>query len=139
MKKLRVTIDGVTYDVEVEVLADDEDDGYGYSATNIYSNQPTVRSAPPPPAAARPAAAAPASPPPAAGGGSKTVTSPLPGIVKSIKVKVGDSFAANAPLVVLEAMKMETVISSTSAGVVKEIKVTPSQSVQQDEVLVVFE
>lgn len=138
MKKLRVTIDGVTYDVEVEVLADDSDEGYGYSATNIYSSQPAMRSAAAPPAAARPAPAAPASPP-ATGSGSKTVTSPLPGVVKVVKVKVGDSFAANAPLVILEAMKMETVVSSTSAGVVKEVKVTPSQSVQQDEVLVVFE
>ena len=37
MKKLRVTVNGVSYDVEVEILEDDEDSSYGYAATNIYA------------------------------------------------------------------------------------------------------
>ncbi len=122
MKKLRITIQGISYDVEVEVLADDDDtSGYGHAATNLYSPTPTVPSSAPMP------------------GGPKTLTAPLPGVIKEVKVKVGESVKTNAPVIIMEAMKMETVISSTLDGVIKEIKVKPAQSVQQGEILVTFE
>ncbi len=134
MKKLRVTVDGVTYDVEVEILEDDEDSSYGYAATNVYAPGPAPAAAPP--VAPPPAAGAPSKP---TGANSKSLTAPIPGVVKEAKVKPGDKVKENDPVVILEAMKMETVISSPMDGVIKEVLVNASQNVQQGEVLVTFE
>ena len=131
MKKLRVTVNDVSYDVDVEVLEDDEDSSYGYAATNVYS-----------PPGGVPMAAPPASTPPrstSTGASTKSLTAPIPGLVKETKVKPGDKVKENDPVVVLEAMKMETVISSPMDGVIKEVLVQASQNVQQGEVLVTFE
>lgn len=135
MKTLRVTVNGVTYEVEVEIISDDSEvEGYGYGSTSIYS-----------PAAPSPAPVAPvspmrpSSPPPSTAGGSKTLTSPLPGVVKGVNVKPGDVVKENAPLIVLEAMKMETIISSPVDGKIKEVLVSPSQNVMQGDTLVTFE
>ena len=132
MKKLRITVDGITYEVEVEILEDsDAGANYGYGAHDVF-NQPPVSAPlpPPPPVSTRPVGPSTRS--------SKTLTSPLPGIVKDIKVKVGDTVKENTPVIVLEAMKMETIISSPVDAVIKEIKVQTSQNVQQGEVLVEF-
>jgi biotin carboxyl carrier protein len=136
MKKLRVTVNGVSYDVDVEILEDDADSSYGYAATNIYapgSAPPAAAPVAPPPS---PAASA---PPGSAGRNAKSLTAPIPGVVKEAKVKPGDKVKENDPVVVLEAMKMETVISSPTDGVIKEVLVKASQNVQQGEVLVTFE
>jgi biotin carboxyl carrier protein len=140
MKKLKVTVNGVTYEVEVEIIADDDDPGaYGYAATNIYSQPPPVSPTSPPPAtpvsspAGVSAAAGPARP------SAKVLASPLPGVILNIKVKAGDSVKQNDPLIILEAMKMETVVSSPVDGTIKEVMVSPSQSVMQGETLVTFE
>lgn len=138
MKKLRVTVNGVTYEVEVEVIADDDDaSSYGYASTNIYSQPPVTPPSPAPAAPAAPAAS-PSTPTPTAGESNK-LTSPLPGVVKSVNVKPGDSVKANDPVVILEAMKMETVVSSPVDGKIKEVLVSPSQNVMQGDTLVTFE
>ena len=140
MKKLRVTVNGVTYDVEVEVLEDDEDTSgsYGFSATNIYSAPPAAPAPARAPAAA-PAPAAPSAPAAAPAGDGHSLTSPLPGVIKDVKVKAGDAVKENDPVIVMEAMKMETVVSSPVDGTVKEVLVSANQSVQQGEVLVTFD
>ncbi len=131
MKKLRITVNGVVYEVDVEVLQDDDVEA------GVALGSPIAAPLPPAVAPVAPVAApAPKAPAPAAGG--KTLTSPLPGVVKAIKAKEGDSVKENTPLVVLEAMKMETNISSPVDGVIKEIKVQVGQNVQQGEVLVAF-
>jgi len=135
MKKLRVTVDGVTYDVEVEILEDDDDSSYGYAATNVYTPGPAPAAAPP----VAPPPAASAAPKSTGGANSKSLTSPIPGVVKDVKVKPGDKVKENDPVLILEAMKMETVISSPMDGVIKEVLVDSSQNVQQGEVLVTFE
>ena len=48
----------------------------------------------------------------------------MPGIVVSLKVKVGDSVSLGQSLCILEAMKMENEITASKAGVVKEIRVS---------------
>jgi pyruvate carboxylase len=63
----------------------------------------------------------------------------LPGVVKKVNVKPGDTVQANDTVIVIEAMKMETNISSPVGGTIKEIKVSLEQSVQQGEVLATFE
>ncbi len=69
-------------------------------------------------------------------GGPKTaIKSPLPGIVVNIFVQVGDSVKKNQKLFSLEAMKMENEIKAERDGTVASIKVTPGQSVLQEEVV----
>ncbi|NJP06530.1 MAG: biotin/lipoyl-binding protein [Chloroflexaceae bacterium] len=140
MKKLRVTVNGVSYDVEVEVLEDDDEGmGYGYQLTSLPSAPATPMARPAAPAAA-PTASAPAARPsaPSGGGDSKVLTSPIAGIIVEIKVKEGSTVKENDPLVVIEAMKMNTNINSDVAGTVKEIKVKPGDGVQQGQVLMTF-
>ena len=112
-----------------EVLEDDDDSSYGYAATNIYAPSAAPPVAPPPTSA----------PPKSTGANTKSLTAPIPGVVKEAKVKPGDAVKENDPVVLLEAMKMETVISSPMDGVIKEVLVQASQNVQQGEVLVTFE
>lgn len=66
---------------------------------------------------------------PAGDGGDNAVVSPLPGVVLSIDVKVGDRVSAGDKVCVLEAMKMEQEITASSDGQVKAVKVQKGQSV----------
>lgn len=50
------------------------------------------------------------------------IKSKTPGIVKTLKVAVGDTVKAGTVVVVMEAMKMEMPLQTTVDGVVKEIK-----------------
>ncbi len=52
----------------------------------------------------------------AAGRGSGAVTAPMPGKIVAVLVAVGDTVAAGQPVVVLEAMKMETTLTAEIAG-----------------------
>jgi acetyl-CoA/propionyl-CoA carboxylase biotin carboxyl carrier protein len=61
------------------------------------------------------------------------VTSPMPGTVLSVAVAVGDEVAAGAPLMVVEAMKMEHVVTAPVDGAVIELFVRAGQSVRLDE------
>lgn len=67
------------------------------------------------------------------------ITSPMPGKILSIKVKVGDAINRNQDLLVLEAMKMENSIMSDYKGVVKQILVTEGDIVAADTQLVELE
>jgi biotin carboxyl carrier protein len=71
--------------------------------------------------------------------GKTQITAPIPGVVLSLNVKVGDSIKENDLLLVLEAMKMENNIISEKSGVVTAIKVTVGQQVLQSEVMIELE
>jgi biotin carboxyl carrier protein len=62
--------------------------------------------------------------------GDGLVTSPMPGRVLKVLVREGDEVPAGAPLVVVEAMKMENELHATRSGVVKKIHVTPGATVE---------
>jgi pyruvate carboxylase subunit B len=64
---------------------------------------------------------------------------PMPGLVVRIQVKAGDQVAKGAPLVVLEAMKMENELKAAAAGVVKSVRVAPSEAVEKGQILLEFE
>ncbi|MFD9634990.1 ATP-binding protein [Streptomyces violascens] len=70
-------------------------------------------------------------------GGADTLAAPMPGTVTVVKVAVGDEVAAGQSLLVVEAMKMEHVISAPHAGTVTELDVTPGSTVAMDQVLAV--
>ncbi|MBT4332055.1 MAG: biotin/lipoyl-binding protein [Candidatus Cloacimonetes bacterium] len=72
--------------------------------------------------------------PVAASAGS--VLAPIPGLILRILVKEGDSVNAGDPVLILEAMKMESEITSTVTGVVKNISVKEGTSVQEGETLI---
>jgi biotin carboxyl carrier protein len=57
------------------------------------------------------------------GAGSGSVTAPMPGKVVRVIVVVGDTVEPGQPLVVLEAMKMETTLAAEVAGTVKAVHV----------------
>jgi len=111
-KNANVTVNGASYAVEME-------------------NAPVAAPAPvvaPAAAPAAPVAAAPAAPAAPAGAG-KAVTSPLPGVILSVNVAVGDKVAKGQKVAVLEAMKMENEIEAEADGTVTAIHVQKGDSV----------
>ena len=70
---------------------------------------------------------------------NNAVKAPLPGVITSIEVAVGDEVKAGDTLLVLEAMKMANNIEAEKAGKVAAILVKPGQSVMEDDALVVIE
>ena len=85
--------------------------------------------------AAAPAApaAAPAAQPPVTGG--TEIEAPTPGNVVKIMVKVGDTVTKDQPLLVLEAMKMESEVKSPSDGKILSVNVSTGDTVQASDVL----
>lgn len=70
--------------------------------------------------------------------GDVQIKAPMPGLVVKVPVEVGQIVAANAPLIILEAMKMENELRAPRAGVVKEIRVSPRQTVELQQVLIIL-
>ena len=67
------------------------------------------------------------------------VHAPMPGGVFAVHAREGDEVAAEAPLVVLEAMKMQNSLASPAAGIVRSVRVAPGQTVDGGALLVVNE
>jgi len=116
MKNYKVTVNGNTYEVDVEEV------GGAPVVAAVQVVAPTPRPAPvaPKPPAPKAAPAAEAKPA-ASAGGAENVLAPLPGTVLSVSVKAGDTVKANQVLLIFEAMKMENEIVATRAGTVKEV------------------
>lgn len=129
-------MNGVSYEVEVEILEDS--DGSGPAAYSLpAASVPQV--APP---AAKPAsapAAPPAAPATPAAASANEVVSPIAGVARKINVTVGDIVKQNQPVVVVEAMKMNTNINARVAGKVKEIKIKVGEPIQKGQVLLILE
>ncbi len=64
------------------------------------------------------------------------VTTSMPGTVIDLLVKEGDKVAAGDPVLVAEAMKMETEIQAPIAGEVRKVYVAKGDSVNPDETLI---
>ncbi|MGW2282470.1 ATP-binding protein [Streptomyces sp. NPDC001770] len=73
----------------------------------------------------------------AARAGADALAAPMPGTVTVVKVAVGDAVSAGQALLVVEAMKMEHVISAPHAGTVTGLDVSPGATVTMDQVLAV--
>ena len=84
----------------------------------------------------RPPAPAPAAAPSA---GGRAFTSPMPGIVLSLAVGVGDQVTTGDDICVLEAMKMQQTLKADWSGVVSAVHVIPGQQVQDGDAIVELE
>lgn len=72
-------------------------------------------------------------------GAAGQLVAPMQGTILKVLVGDGDEVAAGDPIVVLEAMKMETTIAADHAGTVAEIPVAPGESVGAGQVVAVIE
>lgn len=62
----------------------------------------------------------------------------LPGVISGIRIKEGDRIKKNDPVLTIEAMKMETTITSKVSGIVDKIHVNNGEEINQDDLLVTF-
>lgn len=69
---------------------------------------------------------------------STEVFAPMEGKILKIVVKVGDTVAENAVLLMLEAMKMENPICAPEGGVIKEIKINVGDQVEEQQILMII-
>jgi acetyl-CoA/propionyl-CoA carboxylase biotin carboxyl carrier protein len=63
------------------------------------------------------------------------VASPMPGTVLAVHVRAGDDVTPGQPLVSVEAMKMEHVVTAAAAGRIRQVLVQPGDSVKLDQAL----
>lgn len=157
MKKYNITVNGTTYEVEVEEVKNTS------AASPAPAVQPAaVQTAAPAQetkAAAAPvaeqkaeasgagaqtaqaaaASAAPGGAPAAVPEGGTGVKAPVPGTVLDIRVEPGQQVAQGDILVILEAMKMENEIAAPAAGKVASIQAVKGTSVNAGDILVTLE
>ena len=128
--KYKVTLNGRTYEVEVEA-------GKAMCVAEYEAYAPVA--APVAAPAAAPVAAAPAAAP-AAGGvtvsGGESVNAPMPGNILKVNVSVGQTVKEGDLLVVLEAMKMENEIYAPCSGTVTAVPVQKGSTVDTGALLV---
>ena len=131
--KYKVTLNGRTYEVEVEA-------GKAMLIDEYAAVAPVAPVAAPAAVAAAPVAAAPAAP--AAGGvtvsGGETVAAPMPGNILKVAVTAGQSVKEGDLLVVLEAMKMENEIFAPKSGTVAQVLVSKGSTVDTGATMVVL-
>lgn len=129
MKNLIITVNGVSYDVQVEEVG---------ASSSPRAAAPAPAAAAAPAVAPAPAAApAPAEAPKATGTqGSVKVQSPMPGTILSVKVSVGQQIKKGDTVAVLEAMKMENEIPAPQDGTVSSIEVSNGATVETGATLV---
>lgn len=75
----------------------------------------------------------------AVAGGPRPLVAPMPGLIVRINVSAGDSVEAGQGLVVMEAMKMENELRTTSAGTVKAVHVQAGAAVEKGVTLIEFD
>jgi biotin carboxyl carrier protein len=134
IKRLRVTVDGCTYDVTVEVPEE---------STPTDAPAPAISSPPAPPvtaavpAASPPPAAAPTVPhKPSGSSAPGDVLCPLSGRVTAVLVQAGQDVKEGDHLVTLEAMKMNTFVFAPRSGKVTAVKTEIGAVVEENQVLV---
>lgn len=122
MKKYNITVNGKTYEVEVEELG--------------AVSQPTYKAPVKPSQPSTPKAAPKTAPSQPAQGGAGTVSAPMPGTILDIKVTEGQSVKAGDILLILEAMKMENEIVAPVDGKIVKINTTKGSAVNTGDALI---
>ena len=131
MKKLLITVNGKRYEVDVEVLEDDE----------TIQTQPAFR--PPTRSIESYSGATPVAMTPRAKKRQvtdvKTLASPLNGTVLEVKINDGQEVSENEIVLVVEAMKMKTNIASPFTAKVKKVHVKEKDVIEQGQALLTYE
>ncbi len=127
--KLRITVEGKVYDVDVEVL----DEAAASAPPSASRPAPTAPAAPAAPAEA------PRQAPASATDEERGLRSPIAGSILQVNVAKGEEVSLNQVLMVMEAMKMETNIASPQAGKIAAVHVASGDAVKQGQLLVEFE
>ena len=129
MKKYNITVNGNSYEVEVDEIG---------GAPSVVQAAPAPAAAPSPtPAAPAPSASAPkAAPAQTPSAGATEIFSPMPGTILDIKVAPGQAVAEDEVLLILEAMKMENEIVAPVAGTVDAIVVSKGTAVNAEDLLI---
>jgi len=126
-KKFKVTVDGKPYTVTVEDISEVGSSLYpspGLRA-NIVNTEPAVAAATNTPTAAAP--------------GENELPSPLSGVIVEIAVSSGVNVAKGDKVIVVEAMKMKTMISAHKSGKIASIGVAVGDGVAAGQVLMIIE
>ena len=141
-KEYKYTINGNQYEVAIGEIEDTVAtvivNGEEYKVEWEPEPEPEKKVVVKKPAAAEAEAASPAEGA-ARVNANNAVKAPLPGVITSIEVEVGQEVKAGDTLLVLEAMKMANNIEAEKDGKVTAILVQPGQSVMEDDALVVIE
>ena len=70
---------------------------------------------------------------------SRWLLSPMPGLLVQVAVQPGQKVLAGEKLAVVEAMKMENILTAAQDGVVKQICAREGESLSVDQVIIAFE
>jgi methylmalonyl-CoA carboxyltransferase small subunit len=114
--KLRITVEGKTYDVDVQIL-----------------EEQVIASEPPENGVFRSVFKVP--PPSDEFPGDRICRSPIAGVITAVMAVAGQTVAEGDPVFIIEAMKMETKIGAPVSGIVKAVHVAPGDAVRSDQVL----
>jgi glutaconyl-CoA decarboxylase len=128
MKKFNITVNGSTYQVEVEEVND-------AVAAQPLAVKPVVSI---PASAAIATTFVPDAAPIAVAAGDTPVTAPMPGKITKVVVQAGQQVSQGDVIMILEAMKMQNEITAPTAGVIKSMHSTVGQSVKVGEVMAVI-
>ena len=114
--KLRINVEGTTYDVQVDVLPEG-----AVSAPEADPEMPASLCRPPHPADTIP--------------DDKICRSPIAGSIVSVAVAPGRRVRQDDPVVTIEAMKMQTAIGAPVGGIVESVSVKPGDTVKPGQIL----
>lgn len=131
MKKYRITVNGKTFDVDVEEVGAQKSGHSPVSAPAAVAPTPApkaVAAQAPAPSPVTPRSAAPA-------GGATAMKSPLPGKILKVMATPGSLWKKGDTLLIIEAMKMENEILAPRDCTVEEVGVEANQTVKTGDLL----
>ena len=135
MKKYRITVNGKTFDVDVEEAGAQKPGHSPVSIPEAVAPAPAPVPAPRTVSAQAPAASPTAPIPVALAGGATAMKSPLPGKILKVLATPGSSWKKGDTLLIIEAMKMENEILAPRDCTVEEVAVESNQTVKTGDLL----
>jgi glutaconyl-CoA decarboxylase len=128
MREFIVTVNGNTYEVQVEEISEK-----AKTIPEPFAKTPIPKAIPIP--NPNPAQKPEIKPLSDTNAGKITVKSPIPGIIVKINAKVGDAVKTDTVLCLLEAMKMENEIFAGTEGVIASVEVSAGTNVNSGDLL----